>query len=57
MSIFVPGIAVVWYCVAHVHEPTVWEVLFVVPVLVFYNWNEWWLHKNAMHRPIRGIVK
>jgi len=55
LSIFVPGIAVIWYCAAHVHEPTAWELLFVIPVLVFYNWNEWWLHKNAMHRPIKGL--
>ncbi|HYJ17924.1 MAG TPA: fatty acid hydroxylase family protein, partial [Burkholderiales bacterium] len=56
LSIFVPGIAVIAYCVSQVNAPTLWELLFVIPVLVFYNWNEWWLHKNALHRPIKGIL-
>ena len=55
LSIFVPGVAVVWYCVAHVENPTVWELLFIVPALVIYNFFEWWLHRNAMHRPIKGL--
>ncbi len=55
LSIFVPGIAVVWYCASQVENPTIWELLFVIPVLVFYNFNEWWLHRNAMHRPIKGL--
>jgi len=55
LSIFVPGIAVVWYCASQIENPTSWELLFVIPVLVFYNFNEWWLHRNAMHRPIKGL--
>jgi hypothetical protein len=54
LSIFVPGIAVVWYCIASIQNPTLWELLLAAPVLLFYNWNEWWLHKNAMHRPRRN---
>jgi hypothetical protein len=55
LSIFVPGVAVIALCVHMIHDPTIWELLLVVPVLVFYNYNEWWLHKNAMHRPIKGL--
>jgi len=55
LSIFVPGIAVVWYCVAHVHEPTAFELLFVDSGAGVLQLDEWWLHKNAMHRPIKGI--
>jgi len=55
LSIFVPGLAVVGYCLWRIEAPTVWELLFAIPVLVLYNWNEWWLHRNAMHRPIRGL--
>jgi len=55
LSIYVPGVAVVWYCASQVDNPTIWELLFVIPVLVFYNFNEWWLHRNAMHRPIKAL--
>lgn len=34
---------------------TILEPLLIVPVLVFYYFNEWWLHINAMHRPIKGL--
>jgi hypothetical protein len=54
-SIFIPGVAVIWYCISQIHNPTMWELLLAIPVLVFYNFNEWWLHKNAMHRPIKGM--
>lgn len=54
-SIFIPGLAVMAFCLSRIEQPTLWEVLFILPVLVFYNWNEWWLHRNAMHRPIKGL--
>jgi hypothetical protein len=55
LSIFVPGIAVIAWCIHKIHDPTVLEVVFALPVLVFYNFNEWWLHRNAMHRPTTPI--
>ena len=32
LSIFVPGVAVVAFCVHRIHDPTIWELLLVVPV-------------------------
>ena len=55
LSIFVPGGAVVAYCLYHIHSPTLPELLVVIPVFLFYNLSEWWLHTNAMHRPIKGL--
>jgi len=55
LSIFVPGLAVAAFCIYKIENPTIWELLFAIPVLVFYNFNEWWLHRNAMHRPIKGL--
>jgi hypothetical protein len=55
LSIFVPGLAVIAWCIHKIHDPSVLEIAFALPVLVFYNFNEWWLHRNAMHRPIKGL--
>jgi hypothetical protein len=55
LSIYLPGLAVIGWCIHKIHAPTLWELLFAIPVLVFYNFNEWWLHRNAMHRPIKGL--
>ena len=55
LSIFIPGGAVIAYCAYRIHGPTPAELLVVIPVFLFYNLSEWWLHTNAMHRPIRGL--
>jgi hypothetical protein len=55
LSIFVPGVSVIWFCLARIEAPTVWELAMLVPVFVAYNFSEWWLHKNALHGQIRGL--
>lgn len=47
--IYIVGIAVIGWCVSHLQGAT-WEWLLVVPVFVFSNLFEWWIHKNVMHR-------
>ena len=37
------------WCVGRLQGAT-WEWLLVVPVFVFSNLFEWWIHKNVMHR-------
>lgn len=45
------GIAVIWWCLSRMENAS-WEWLLVVPVFVFSNWFEWWIHKYVMHRLI-----
>ena len=47
--IYVVGLAVIGWCVSRLQGAT-WEWLLVVPVFVFSNLFEWWIHKNVMHR-------
>jgi hypothetical protein len=47
--IYVVGIAVIAWCVSRMQGAT-WEWLLVVPVFVFSNLFEWWIHKYVMHR-------
>jgi uncharacterized protein (DUF779 family) len=47
--IYVVGVAVIAWCVSRMQNAT-WEWLLVVPVFVFSNLFEWWIHKNVMHR-------
>ena len=47
--IYVVGITVIAWCVSRLQGAT-WEWLLVVPVFVFSNLFEWWIHKNVMHR-------
>ena len=55
LCIFIPGGAVIAYCIYNIHDPKLLELLMAMPILVFYNFSEWWLHTNAMHRPIKGL--
>ena len=55
LSIFIPGLLVVGFCVSEIESLTIFEFLVAIPLLIFYNFCEWWLHKNAMHRPIKGL--
>lgn len=52
LSIYIPGIAVIAFCISQIENPHWSEVLLLLPVFVVYNFNEWWIHKNAMHKPI-----
>jgi hypothetical protein len=47
--IYVVGITVIAWCVSRL-QGAGWEWLLVVPVFVFSNLFEWWIHKNVMHR-------
>src|SRR5947208_14467064 len=50
------GIAVIWYCARHIHQPN-WLEWLVVPV-AFLGCNifEWALHRYVMHRPVKGFL-
>ena len=45
----------IWFCVARIHEPSVWEWLMLVPVFFFGNWVEWAAHRYILHRPCPGF--
>ena len=47
--IYVVGLAMIGWCVSRLDNAT-WEWLLVVPVFVFSNLFEWWIHKYVMHR-------
>ena len=47
--IYVVGISVITWCVGRLQGAS-WEWLLIVPVFVFSNLFEWWIHKNVMHR-------
>jgi hypothetical protein len=47
--IYLVGIAVIAWCVSRTQNAT-WEWLLIVPVFVFSNLFEWWIHKYVMHR-------
>ncbi|HEY2403780.1 MAG TPA: sterol desaturase family protein [Steroidobacteraceae bacterium] len=47
--IYIVGLAVVIGCVSRMANAT-WEWLLVIPVFVFSNLFEWWIHKRVMHR-------
>ena len=49
------GLALVAAALSRVHRPSVWELLFVLPVLVLSNANEWMLHRGVLHRRVRGL--
>ncbi|MDC1312072.1 fatty acid hydroxylase family protein [Burkholderiales bacterium] len=55
LSIYIPGIAVIGFCIAQIKNPTWTEIFFLLPILLIYNFNEWWIHKNAMHKPVKGF--
>lgn len=47
--IYVVGIVVIGWCLSRM-EGAGWEWLLVVPVFLFSNLFEWWIHRNVMHR-------
>ncbi len=47
--IYVVGAAAIWWCVSRLENAT-WEWLLVIPIFLFSNLFEWWIHKNVMHR-------
>ncbi len=47
--IYVVGIAMISWCVSRLVDAS-WEWLLIVPVFVFSNLFEWWIHKYVMHR-------
>lgn len=55
LSIYVPGVAIIYFCLSQINAPTWFEIGIAIPILVIFNFNEWWIHKNAMHRPVKGM--
>ncbi|MEW5707786.1 MAG: sterol desaturase family protein [Pseudomonadota bacterium] len=47
--IYVVGAAAIWWCISRLENAT-WEWLLVIPIFLFSNLFEWWIHKNVMHR-------
>lgn len=47
--IYVVGLSVIAWCVSRL-DGARWEWLLVIPVFVFSNLFEWWIHKHVMHR-------
>jgi hypothetical protein len=47
--IYLVGLSAITYCASRLVQSS-WEWLLVVPVFVFSNLFEWWIHKNVMHR-------
>jgi hypothetical protein len=47
--IYVVGLSVILFCVQRMTSAT-WEWLLAIPVFIFSNLFEWWIHKNVMHR-------
>jgi len=50
------GIATIWYCASHVHQPSLIEWLVVPAAFLFCNIFEWALHRFVMHRPVKGLM-
>jgi len=50
------GIATIWYCARHVHQPSLLEWLVVPAAFLFCNIFEWALHRFVMHRPVKGLM-
>jgi hypothetical protein len=46
------GITAIVVAINIIHEPTIWELLFVPLVIVLLNFNEWRIHKHMLHRPM-----
>jgi len=55
ISIFGPGLAVIFYCAIQLENVRGIEIILLIPIFIGYNFCEWWLHKNAMHKPIKGF--
>ena len=49
------GLALVAAALARVQNPRLWELLFLVPILVLSNASEWALHRGVLHRRVRGL--
>ncbi len=49
------GFALIATAVRWIERPSVWELLFVLPVLVLANANEWVLHKGVLHHRVPGL--
>ncbi|HVL59009.1 MAG TPA: sterol desaturase family protein [Burkholderiaceae bacterium] len=49
--IYVVGIAAIVWCVSRMQNAS-WEWLLVVPIFLFSNLFEWWIHKYVMHRKV-----
>ena len=45
------GIAGIWWCLSHI-ENARWEWLLMIPVFLFGNFVEWFMHMHVMHRRI-----
>ena len=46
------GIATIWYCGRHIHDPSWLEWLVVPAAFLGCNIFEWALHRFLMHRPV-----
>ena len=45
------GIAGIWWCLSHIQNAG-WEWLLMIPVFLFGNFVEWFMHMHVMHRRI-----
>ena len=55
LSIYAPGLLVIAFCMRQIENPNWLEIVLLIPIVLIYNFNEWWIHKNAMHKPIKGL--
>lgn len=50
------GIATIWYCGRHIHDPSWLEWLVVPAAFLGCNIFEWAMHRFLMHRPVKGFM-
>lgn len=43
------------FCASHLHAPSAWQWLMVIPIFLFGNWVEWAAHRYILHRPVRRL--
>src|SRR5690348_15930171 len=56
LVITVIGLATIWYCARHIHQPTFLEWLVVPVAFIGCNIFEWAIHRFVMHRPVQGLM-
>lgn len=54
--IFALGGVALWVCERQITRPTWYEWLVVPVSFCLSNVFEWWIHKYAMHRPVKGLM-
>ncbi len=54
--IYLIGAAAFWYAAVHMHQPLWTDWLIIPATALFANVFEWFLHKEVMHKPRRGLM-